>query len=448
MWIVFIISAVLGATLFLSRREAIGLLFIMALATSGFQIIPSEWFKSPIFFAKPYDYAYLSTAIILTFRVNRITEILRVFSIARDAVLYCLLIGLISLVSLLLFSYNVVQVVQSARLFIWPIFLILFLCADYSSLRRVSEILFPIVLITSLLYIQQLFTGLVVFSVSGDEAPRYLEGSNLLRFLATPDFLIFFLLMASSNIQRGRLPAYTGSLGNWFMLIATLVVQFASFTRSALVATVLALSHILLGGKSRVLATFASISLFAVVAIVISLNPTMAQRFGDGVEDITSTLEGGFIVNDGRFDGNLAFRIGHLHERASYILEDPARWPIGIGMIHEESEAAANLGFRVGLLSVERGGVVQVDTGDIAWSILIVKTGVIGVIALLYFLYRSYRYAGSINSSESAVFQGACLYFIITSIFGNSFASPSLMMQLMFFLALALRSKYEINLDK
>jgi hypothetical protein len=437
MWVILFVIAILGAALYISNRKVIGLVVLIVLATSGFQIIPLDWYESPLLLSKPYDYAYFEMAIIFLYSTAKIRVILSTISIARDAVYFCGLVVLISIFSWIIFSYNVIQIIQSARLFLWPSFLLLFLCAEKVVLLGVVKVLFPITLICSFFYIQQPFTGIAIFSGAPQEWNPYLGDTDFIRVLSTPDFLIFFLLLAGNQLKEHRNIGGSGRRVNWAMIIATSIVQILSFTRSTVISTVIALGHSLSRGRTYIF----SVSAFAVLALslggIVFFNQALTDRFSEGIVDLSSTLSGGFETNDGKFDGNLSFRIGHLYERATYILDDPSRWLIGIGMIHEESQAAVNLGFRVGLLDASVGRVVQVDSGDIAWSIIILKMGLLGVISVLLFLYRSYAYVSSSFGLYSNLYRGACLYYMVTSFFSNSFASPAIMMQLMLFLALA-----------
>jgi hypothetical protein len=177
------------------------------------------------------------------------------------------------------------------------------------------------------------------------------------------------------------------------------------------------------------------------VAVAYSTSTTIENRVDDSLKDISSTLDGRFLNRNAAKDGNLSFRIAHVNERLTYVLDSVKRWPMGIGFIHEDSAVAQNLAFKHGLPNPFTGRVVQVDTGDIAWSVVIIKTGLAGLGLLLAFLYLSFRAVGDARDAYAVVYRGALIYFLVTSFFSTNLISPNAMLPLMLFLAVALRTK-------
>ena len=177
------------------------------------------------------------------------------------------------------------------------------------------------------------------------------------------------------------------------------------------------------------------------VMVVYATNTMIEQRIDDSLKDISSTLEGRFLGRNAASDGNLSFRIAHVNERLDYVLESVGRWPMGIAFIHEDSAAAQRLGFRNGLPNPFTGRVVQVDTGDIAWSVVIIKTGLIGFGVLLAFMASSFLAVSGRRDEYAVVYRGALIYFFVTSFFSNNLVSPGTMLPLMLFLALALTNR-------
>jgi len=179
------------------------------------------------------------------------------------------------------------------------------------------------------------------------------------------------------------------------------------------------------------------------VTVAYSTSTTVEHRVDDTLKDISATLEGRFLGRDAAKDGNLSFRIAHISERLTYVLDSVKRWPMGIGFIHEDSAVAQTLGFKNGLPNFLTGRVIQVDTGDIAWSVVIIKTGLAGLGLLLVFLVSSFFAAGSNRGEYAVVYRGALIYFFVTSFFSNNMISPIAMLPLMLFLAMALRAREE-----
>lgn len=120
--------------------------------------------------------------------------------------------------------------------------------------------------------------------------------------------------------------------------------------------------------------------LFLLFALTLNLVfPVFNQRFGD-------VLQERHVITNSNQEGNFAFRIKHLQERYSYVVSNPVRAIRGIGYIQEQNYHQYT--FKIGLLNRETGKVIQLDTGDIAWSLLIVRLGLLGIILYLIFYGR------------------------------------------------------------
>jgi type IV secretory pathway VirB2 component (pilin) len=224
-------------------------------------------------------------------------------------------------------------------------------------------------------------------------------------------------------------------------------VQLVSFTRSAILATGLVIVYL----SSRLLNTVmvALVLAFALgaMAVAYSTSYTIENRVDESLKDITSSLEGNFVTFRAQTDGNLAFRLAHLNERLSFVANDIKRWPIGVGFIHEDSAVAQALGFKTGLPNPLTGRAFQVDTGDIAWSVIVIKTGFLGLFFLLLFLLLSYFSVGPTNGKYTVVYRAGLLYFMVTSFFSINFSTPSFMIPPMLFLALAINEKQQLTSD-
>ena len=112
---------------------------------------------------------------------------------------------------------------------------------------------------------------------------------------------------------------------------------------------------------------------------------------------------------------------------------------MGVGFIHEDSAVAQNLGFKIGLTNLLTGRAVQVDTGDNAWSVVIIKTGLLGTGLLVAFLIQSFIAVGGRNEKYAMVCRSGLIYFLVSSFFSSNFVMPNFMVPLMLFLAIALR---------
>lgn len=84
------------------------------------------------------------------------------------------------------------------------------------------------------------------------------------------------------------------------------------------------------------------------------------------------------------YGDNFSYRIAHAYERLLYVFNGGFyEWFHGVGFIHE-SHYNKNT-FMVGLTD-DYGNVTQLDTGDIAWSLMFVRFGIIGTCIFISFI--------------------------------------------------------------
>lgn len=441
MWILLFLVTCWGILAFVTNHQRQSLMIITFLATGGFQLIPIHWFWSPLLLVKPYDYAFVAMGAIFVLRTRELGRIVAQERLARLASVYMGFLLLVMFASVVVFSYPPVKSIQGARIFFWPAFLLLFLLIERSVLERFVRTLYPIVFILAVLYLLQPITGKTIINPSGEYFNPYLGSTEFKRYLSTPDFLVFFLLLAYH-----RLCTYTGKslvarLGQLLAFLLLSSVQIVSFTRSAILATGVAVLYLSKRLVNPVLLVLFISAMAIAGAVAYSTSTAVEHRVDDTLKDISSTLEGRFLNLNAAKDGNLSFRIAHVTERLTYVLDSPKRWPMGIAFIHEDSAAAQNLGFKQGLPNWLTGRAVQVDTGDIAWSVVIIKTGLAGLGLLLAFMASSFFAVGNSRSEYAVVYRGALIYFLLISFFSNNLVSPNAMLPLMLFLALALRAQ-------
>ena len=130
---------------------------------------------------------------------------------------------------------------------------------------------------------------------------------------------------------------------------------------------------------NTVLLAFFLATVSAGFAVAYSTSSLIENRVDESMKDIASTLRDDYEDFRAGKDRNLSYRIAHIHGRLSYVAKNVERWPMGVGFIHENSAVAQNLGLKY----ILTGRAVQVDTGDILWSVTIIKTGLLGLGLLL-----------------------------------------------------------------
>ena len=84
-------------------------------------------------------------------------------------------------------------------------------------------------------------------------------------------------------------------------------------------------------------------------------------------------------------ESTLLFRFAHFYERFIETTETSIGSVFGVGFMSEGSKYTYNnFNFIVGLSDEKTNEIVQLDTSDIAWSLLILRYGIVGSIIFLF----------------------------------------------------------------
>lgn len=123
------------------------------------------------------------------------------------------------------------------------------------------------------------------------------------------------------------------------------------------------------------------ISLCAIMAIIVvfSTDNMLSQRFSEAKQDLASVRAG-----SEESEGTLSSRMMWLNERMEYLNQRGQYIVFGLGNIQENDFGNV---FVTGLYNEDKGGVAQIDTGDIAWITLFLRLGYVGTAVYLIFVY-------------------------------------------------------------
>ncbi|ERP31401.1 hypothetical protein [Chitinivibrio alkaliphilus] len=119
---------------------------------------------------------------------------------------------------------------------------------------------------------------------------------------------------------------------------------------------------------------------FLIIAAGLLSFPPLRNRLATGFDEIEYIMAYDGDIEALRGRGNMTFRTIHFIERFQYLSTSPRLFLFGLGFIHEQS--MTDQIFTVGLLD-ERNNVIQLDTGDIAWSLILIRFGMLGVVFVI-----------------------------------------------------------------
>lgn len=307
------------------------------------------------------------------------------------------------------------------RNFIFFISLFIFVQLSIDELKKVVVAIVYASSVASLLYCLQpiLKTGLLNRVISDLD----MIGANefVTRYYNVPVFIcpvIFFLFYAKPvfNIRFRRV-----QLG--INVTAILLTQH----RNVLIAVLLCFFIFLILSKKI---KFRNAIIYCVLLpfIWITADNLLNNRLSKGFEDVehASLTNPAVQVQDIALSdlSTTEFRQLMFKERLSFILKDPVRSWLGIGLMTDDSKKAKSLRFYIGIPD-DDGNISQIANVDIAWATLILQLGLLGT-SLFICLHLSFL-KKFFKQRRNCYMQVGLLYIIsllISSLYGSMIVMP------------------------
>ena len=421
---------------FKKGKKVLSLFTFFGFLTGGYQLIPDVAFAFPVSI-KPTDYAilYLLCVIAMEYFSGKRKELIAL--LPKFTIVFLSFIAVAAGVSLFIHHIPVVEVVKNTREYFLLLTPILYYTLTKDEIKRIIELLFKTTIFLSILYVLQPMLGIPILQGYYTEGETSLFGLfEIARFYNIPTYLYFFFFFVLYNSD------FTKKQKLLYLSIMTLPILLCMH-RSLLMAIILvALSN-------RFREKIKKIYPILIVLLVV-LIPFFGAIQGNVLDtkiaqDIIYSMD---VEPDDYMPGSMegatfTFRIMHLLERAYYASEEWITTLFGLGFMSEGSDYTMNnFNFFIGLDNEETGFVNQVDTSDIAWSIFVIRFGLIGtVLYLIYYfsLIKFFNKRYDIGCAK-AVFSTLCMIFI------TSFTSVTIVS--MEFIALILFVYVLIRVDK
>ena len=309
--------------------------------------------------------------------------------------------------------------------------------------RQVIAILIVITFIQSILYSAQNVVGYEILN-QGLDASAAMDnagGSGFVRFYNLPVFLVpaFVITLVKRDLFSSKFRI--------LLLVTFFAVVLLSLHRTYLFSLTLVTILFLLRQIRPALWLPYFIPIFAIILIAYNF---MQERIDQGLENLTSleslSLAPGFVHSNYSIAENAnntsMYRALHFLERFDYVRTSAGKIMFGIGFLTEDAPQARNLNFEVGIWDSDSSSVIQIDTGDITWSRLILQLGLIGSLLYLgvivhyivYFYKRRFSSYGLIG-----------MYFLVSeliiSFYSVELASPYFRFLIASFIAMELFEK-------
>lgn len=428
------------------KRE-LSVLTFFGFLTSGYQLIPEIVFTAGVGL-KPTDYAilFLLGVVAMEWFSGKRKELIEI--LPRFSIIFLAFIALAAAVSIFIYKIPIVEVVKSARSYFLLLTPILFYTLTKDELERVFKFLFRITIFLSIVYIlQPIFDTQLLVGFYTEGKTSFMGLFKIARFYNTPTYLyiFFFFALYNSNFTKKQKLIYTS--------IMTLPILLCMH-RSLLLAFIVVILFNHFRAKIKKIYPILIVILVALIPFLGSisgniLDTKIAQDIIGSVE-----IEPEDFVPGELGDATFTFRVLHFLERIYYASQNFMNLLFGMGFMMEGSDYTINnFDFIVGLENEETGFANQVDTSDIAWSVFVIRFGIIGtVIYLIYYFLLMKFFSARINKSIAKVVFSVMLLLFITSFTSIEIVKMEFITMLLFLYIfikkMELREEEQLQIDK
>lgn len=393
---------------FKKGKKELSLITFFAFLTGGFQLIPDAVFAWPVS-VKPTDYAilYLFGVIAMEYFSGKRKELIDI--LPKFTIVFLVYIAVAAAISIFIHKIPIVEVVKNTRQYFLLLTPILYYTLTKEESQRVVKSLFKITIFLSILYtLQPIFDTQLLTGYYTEGKSSLMGLFEISRFYNTPEYLYFFFFFALYNSD------FTKKQKLIYLSIMVLPILLCMH-RSLLLAYifVIAFNHF----REKIKKIYPIL-----IVIFVALIPFLGAIQGNILETkIAQDIIGSVDIEPEDFvpgelgEATFTFRVLHFLERLYYASENLITLLFGLGFMAEGSDYTINsFDFIVGLENEDTGFVNQVDTSDIAWSVYVIRFGVIGTILYLayYFLLLRFFDKKRIDSISKAAFSTLLLIFI------------------------------------
>lgn len=421
---VFIGLLLFSLFLYIRRFRVSAVLIFFFFITSGFNLVPDEFVDLGTPLTKSTDYAFFLLLGFLSIGLLFIKNFFKIDTFTKILIILFSFLFLCIVYNIFIIRVPIGEIIRTVRyLFFWLAFFV-FRSLSKEELENLLKILFSVTAIISVIYLFQIVIGenILVETVTGKTS---FLGIEFKRFYNQPALIYFCSFYALYNNP------FKGGL-KFLTIVIIIAALFGAFHRNIIgfffisvgvgfllrMSTVDRLKILSVGGILILLIVVFLGSRFVKSRTFIDIQTVMTQDISEVDIDFRELDNATFT-----------FRIAHLFERNESIKENPLRMLFGAALLTEDSRMVDKMfDFQVGVVEEITSEIVQIDTGDISYSFLLLRYGYLGtlinLLPFLYFFYYFYR-----NKENNWGFF-SLLYLVM--IFGASFFSSNLIIPSIF----------------
>jgi hypothetical protein len=416
---IFLGIALFSVVLYILNYKVPAMLIFFFYLTSGFNLVPEEVTKVA-FFSKGMDYALIAMVGIIAVDAVFLKDFLKPDKQLALIALFFVFLTLCIIYNRMVIGVGVSEIIRTVRYNAFWMMYLIFRCMSREQLERVMKYLFLITIVCSVIYIMQIPLDKSILNEAMVSKGSFF-GIELTRFYNQPEMLAFFVFISLYNNPLKGIARIVSIL----ILIAALLLAMhrsvmGFFIITVAVGIVLKLPKL---QRIKVVSVACIVMLFAISFVGYKF--VRSRTFTDLKTVVTgevAAMDMDLNINELQ-ESTFTFRIAHLLERNQYLLDNPRCMIFGAGLMTEDSRLTYSLfNFDIGLVEELTGMTTQLDTGDISWSVLLLRYGYVGTLInlLLFIMLTVSCYRWRHNPCAFAAF-----LFLIYS-FGVSFFSNSM----------------------
>ena len=400
MSLLFIILLLSGLLLYVTGKYIASAFIFFFFLLKGFQIIPESYFV-----LKPIDYAVVYIFALFIWGCIKYDNFIPKNRITLFISIY--LTFILFEMSLSHFYYHIPwsEIIRTGRQHLFVLSYFIFRRLNKSEIDYLIKLLFYVVLIQCCLFIIQVPTGLPM--LTGYEGN--FKYGYIYRCYNIPILLCFYVFYG----------VFCNPFKNPKLVITSIILLTATVflplhrSWSIIFIAILIFGFLL---KFGMLKSLRNILITGGIAIML-LSVCSVYISSRTMNDIYKVSKGEYMdTEDIELDqeSTLLFRFAHFYERFIETTETSIGSVFGVGFMSEGSKYTYNnFNFIVGLSDEKTNEIVQLDTSDIAWSLLILRYGIVGSIIFLSFYVYFIVFYGRRYNNPMALSIMLYLIFII-----------------------------------
>ena len=392
------------------RLPALVILFFFI--TSGFQFMPLAVFQTNWGISKALDFALIFVASTFVLDLKKNVRLIQSDAFAKNIVLFLGFVVLAVLFSLFVYQYSLESVLRASRRYFFLLIYFNYRQLSHQELRRLFSFFRIVTIFQCVVFLIQIPLGVSLMNTGtseGGTAQFIGQTGTWTRYYNLPVFAILYFFYSLFLKKRNR-------ISYWLILALFTMTVIAPLHRSLIF--ILLVTVIMVNYSAHLKMRLSTPLLAAMMLIPIMVMPSVVvERLESGIEELQAIKEYGFETGK----GNLSFRLAHAYERAEFVTKSWERIVFGLGFLVDDTQQARALSFQT-VYGGKRHEVIQVSTGDIAWSMLFLHLGLVGTMLYLWLYWDATKVIWkSRNSALGLAALSILLVTFLTSVTSSGF---------------------------